>query len=218
MVFREKQMGEMQTVYHDRLQMSFCGQCTLLWKWFGQWKREEKYNKDKKGKWGSAFVCLANSLSFSVHWWCVIGMMKIDSRWIILCVSQCWLWSVPFPPPREARATVSFVKKDCFNCSFQYSGLFPRLAHLKPSCSAHYLSIKAADFLIDKMESNIRKEQSWNHWRKRTILKGKSAQIISLSLLRQQSRIVHLQTIALLIPLQVLSIRGKCQSCCCREL
>lgn len=51
--FLGKQMGAMQTVYHDRLQMSFCGQCTLLWKWFGQWKREEKYNKDKKGKWVS---------------------------------------------------------------------------------------------------------------------------------------------------------------------
>lgn len=51
--FLGKQMGEMQTVYHDRLQMSFCGQCTLLWKWFGQWKREEKYNMDKKGKWES---------------------------------------------------------------------------------------------------------------------------------------------------------------------
>lgn len=34
--FLGKQMGEMWTVYHDRLQMSFCGQCTLLWKWFGQ--------------------------------------------------------------------------------------------------------------------------------------------------------------------------------------
>lgn len=34
--FLGKQMGEMRPVYHDRLQMSFCGQCTLLWKWFGQ--------------------------------------------------------------------------------------------------------------------------------------------------------------------------------------
>lgn len=34
--FSLKQMGEMQTVYHDRLQMSPRGQCTLLWKWFGQ--------------------------------------------------------------------------------------------------------------------------------------------------------------------------------------
>lgn len=75
-----------------------------------------------------------------------------------------------------------------------------------PLSVEHYLSIKAADLLIDKMESDVRKEQSWNHWRKRTILKGKSAQIISLSLPRQQSRIVHLQIIALLIPLQVLSI------------
>lgn len=48
--FLGKQMVVMRTVYHDRLQMSFCGQCTLLWKWFGQRKREEKYNTDKKGK------------------------------------------------------------------------------------------------------------------------------------------------------------------------
>lgn len=55
-----KEMGEMQTVYHDWLQMSFCGQCTLLWKWFGQWKKEEKYNKDKKGKWESLLVFLTS--------------------------------------------------------------------------------------------------------------------------------------------------------------
>lgn len=46
----------------------------------------------------------------------------------------------------------------------------------------HNLSIKAADLLIDKMESDVRKEQSWNQWRKTMILKGKSSQIISLSL------------------------------------
>lgn len=76
--FLGKQMGEMRTVYHDRLQMSFCGQCTLLWKWFGQWKREEKYNRDKKGKWESLSVCLSHSLSFSVHRWSVIDVMEID--------------------------------------------------------------------------------------------------------------------------------------------
>lgn len=77
-VFRGKQMGEMQTVYHDRLQMSFCGQRTLLCKWFGQWKREEKYNRDKSGKWECLLVCLAPSLSFSVHRWSVIGVIEID--------------------------------------------------------------------------------------------------------------------------------------------
>lgn len=76
--FLGKQMGEMRTVYHDRLQMSFCGQCTLLWKWFGQWEKEEKYNKDKKGKWESLSVCLSRSLSFSVHRWSVIDVMEID--------------------------------------------------------------------------------------------------------------------------------------------
>lgn len=67
-----KDMGEMRTVYHDWLQMSFCGQCTLLWKWFGQWKKEEKYNKDKKGKWESLLVFLAPRP------WSVIGVMEID--------------------------------------------------------------------------------------------------------------------------------------------
>lgn len=46
----EKQMGAMQTVYHDRLQMSVCGQATPLWKWTGQEKREEKYSEVEKGK------------------------------------------------------------------------------------------------------------------------------------------------------------------------
>lgn len=76
--FLGKQMGEIQTVYHDRLQMSFCGQCTLLWKWFGQWKREEKYNMDKKRKWESFWVCLSRSRSFSVQRWSVIDVMEID--------------------------------------------------------------------------------------------------------------------------------------------
>lgn len=101
-------MGEMRTVYHDRLQMSFCGQCTLLWKWFGQWKREEKYNKDKKGKWESLLVCLSHSPSFSVYRWSVIDVMEIDFQVnYFVCPSVSGRQqSSPFPPPREACVTL----------------------------------------------------------------------------------------------------------------
>lgn len=213
MVFREKQMGETQTVYHDQLQMSSCGQCTLLWKRFGQWKREEKYSKDKKGKW----VSFRPSCLFSFFLGPSVVCNRHDENWFLgelFCASLSLdndLCPSLFP---ERPVKLSFAKKDCFNCSFQYSGLFPWLAHLKPSCSAHYRSIKAADLLIDKMENNIRKERCWSDWRKRTILKGKGAQIISLSLLRQRSWVVHLQIMALLIPLQVLSIGVNANAFC----
>lgn len=130
-------MGEIQTVYHDRLQMSSCGRCTLMWKWFGQWKREEKYNKDKKGKLESFVVCLSCSPSFSVHQWSVIDVIEIDfqvnycvcpsvsgdNNSTYLCDSGCPLLSV-------------FRKKVRSNCPFQYSGPFPWLFRLEPSCSA----------------------------------------------------------------------------------
>lgn len=71
--FLGKQMVVMRTVYHDRLQMSFCGQCTLLWKWFGQRKREEKYNTDKKGE---MRVSLGLSLSLSFF----LGLSVVCNR------------------------------------------------------------------------------------------------------------------------------------------
>lgn len=52
------------------------------------------------------------------------------------------------------------------------------------------LSVKANDLLIDEMASDVRKEQNWNHLRKKMILKGMRARVISLFLPWQQSQII----------------------------
>lgn len=137
--FLGKQMGEMQTVYHAWLQMSFCGQCTLLWKWFGQWKREEKYNKDKNGKWESFLFSFFLSPSVVCN--------RRDGNWSpgeLFCVPLSLRETIPPTPHPHCRGLCDSQavlcclssKKDCFNWPFQYSGLFPWLFCLKPSRSA----------------------------------------------------------------------------------
>lgn len=127
----------MQTVYHDRLQMSFCSQCTLLWKWFGQWKREEKYNKDKKGKLESlslplSILSFSHSLSlmFPLFLSPPVVCNRCDGNWFpgelffgpFILKRQSYF--PPLSPAGHCPFAVCLPKTDCFNCSFQFPLLF----------------------------------------------------------------------------------------------
>lgn len=142
----------MPTVYHDRLQMSFCGQCTLLWKWLGQRKREEKYNRDKKGKWASFWVCLSCSPSVSVHRWAVIDVMEIDFQ-VTYIVSPSVLGQTiifsPYPLLGKACVTLKLSFAVCLprrtallSISICWTVSMTLLPQAFPLSVEHYLSIR----------------------------------------------------------------------------
>lgn len=151
-------------------------------------------NKNR-GKWESLLVCLSCSLPFTLAPSKVTN--RHDENWFpggLFCVHPpffpqrpVWLSLSPLhPPPPE---------NTCFNCPFQYSTLFPWLFHLKPRelATVHYLSIRQLMCWSIRWRAMWGEEQSQN-------------QIISLSKPQQQSLSFHLQIIALLILLQILSL------------
>lgn len=168
---------------------------------------KEKNTTGMKRKWENP------SHSLVVHRWSVIGTVEIDFQ-----VNHC---DVP-PQSWPGNNLSSFASRDAFrplprraalishfNIPDSSCGLFTSQPSLQSA--EQYLSIKAADLLIDKKESDVRKEQIWElleEKKRRTILKGKSIWIISLSLSWQQPWIVHLRIInhCLVNPLQVLSV------------
>lgn len=161
-------MGAMQTVYHDRLQMSVCGQATPLWKRSGQRKeREDKYSKDERGG-GPEFLS-----SSQVHLWSVMDMMGIDFQVncftsLSLSLSLGGTNCNPPPPNPSKRSLCSAPRSTSLIAHFN----IPTVSAWRggggvggtrspPTLSRrveHYLSIKAApDSLINKMKSNAAK-------------------------------------------------------------
>lgn len=203
----------------------FCGRRAPLCKWLRQGNREgkKKYNRDKKkvegGENGEMRVPPGKSrLFFSFSLGPPVVCNRHGGNWFpgesLRCPPQSWPANnlSPFasrdtfcPLPRRATLIAYFDIPDS-SC-----GLFTSQPSLQSA--VQYLSIKAADLLIDKKESDVRKEQIWElleakKKKKRAILKGKGIWIISLSLSWQQPWIVHLRIInhCLVNPLQVLSI------------
>lgn len=148
----------MRTVYHDRLQMSFCGQCTLLWKWFRQWKRGENTTRIKRGNEGLLrSVSVSVSLSFSLFLGPSVVCNRRDGNWfpgelfhVPLTLRETIILH-PAPPPLQWGPCDSHAvlcressEKDRFNCSFQYAGAVSvtRSRQAFPPAAEHYLSIR----------------------------------------------------------------------------
>lgn len=222
---REKnKWWEMQSVYHDRLQMSFLwpAHSAVQMVPAGRRGRRKKYNWDKK----KVCVCVWGG-GMKVPPGPSHPFFSFSLGPLVVCNWHGRNWfpdeSCDVPPQSWRGNNLSpFASRDTFRPLPRRAALIAHFSIPDSSCglftsqpslqsAEQYLSIKAADLLIDKKESDVRKEQIWElleEKKRRAILKGKGIWIISLSLSWQQPWIVHLRIInhCLVNTFQVLSI------------